>query len=149
MPLDMDDHVREFIRKHPVARLATADLKGQPAVVPICYILDGDSLYSPLDEKPKSTAARHLKRVRNIDVNPRVAVVVDDYSHDWTKLAYVLITGLASMIEPRASPAEHARAVALLREKYPQYRSMAIEERPMIKIVPSRIKAWTAGTTFI
>jgi PPOX class probable F420-dependent enzyme len=143
MPVDVDDRTREFIRSHRVARLATADSDGRPSVIPICYVFDGESIYSPIDEKPKSVAARRLKRVRNIEANPSVSLVIDDYSEDWSDLAYVLIGGLAWVIEPKDS-AEHRRAVAALREKYPQYRAMAIDERMIIKITPTHIKRWDA-----
>ena len=140
MQPDIDDNTREFIRKHKVARLATSSLDGQPSVIPICYIFEGDSIYSPIDEKPKSVSPSSLKRVRNIKANPQVSIVVDDYSDDWSKLVYVLISGLAEIIEPGAY--EHARAVTLLRDKYPQYCKMSIDDRPIIKIIPGRIKRW-------
>ncbi len=142
MPLDLDETTQKFIREHRVARLATADADGQPAVIPICYAFDGESIFTPVDEKPKKVAPRQLKRVRNILSNPRVAVVVDDYSENWSNLVYVLISGLAQIIEPGAH--EHARAVELLRAKYEQYRSMKIDERVIIKITPTRIKRWGA-----
>jgi len=34
----------------------------------------------------------------------------------------------------------------MLRDKYPQYHAMAIDERPMIKITPARIKHWKSET---
>jgi len=68
--------------------------------------------------------------------------VIDDYSDDWSKLAYVLVTGTAEIIYPVGDSSEHARAVELLREKYPQYRAMKIDQRPMIRITPVRIKRW-------
>jgi PPOX class probable F420-dependent enzyme len=145
MALELDESTREFIREHRVAHLATADLDGQPAVIPVCYAFDGERLYSPVDEKPKRVAPRRLKRVRNIEANPRIALVIDDYSEDWAQLAYVLISGLAEVLEPDDGAGEHARAVALLREKYPPYRAMKIEQRPVIKITPIRIKQWKAG----
>jgi PPOX class probable F420-dependent enzyme len=142
MPLDIDESAQQFIRDHRVARLATSDAVGQPAVVPICYAFDGERLYVALDEKPKSVPDHELKRVRNIRANPRVAVVVDDYSEEWSKLVYVLISGTAEIISSSENASEHRRAVELLREKYPQYRSMKLEERPIIKITPIRIKRW-------
>lgn len=144
MSLNIDEDIREFIRSHRVGRLATAGDDLQPAVIPLCYVFNGSHIYSPIDEKPKSVADTSLKRVRNIERNPRVALVIDDYSEDWSNLAYVLITGTAEMISPDEDTEEHSRAVGLLREKYPQYRSMNIGERPMIKITPSRIKRWDA-----
>lgn len=145
--LHIDESTEKFIREHRVARLATADRDGQPVVVPICYVFAGDHIYTPIDEKPKSVKASSLKRVRNIQSNPRVALVIDEYSEDWSKLVYVLIIGVAGVISPGEDVAEHRRAVELLREKYPQYRSMAIDERPMIKITPTRIKRWTPGSS--
>jgi PPOX class probable F420-dependent enzyme len=144
MPLDIDDGTREFISSHRVARLATAGENLQPAVIPFCYVLDGEYIYSPIDEKPKSVAASSLKRVRNIEANPQVALVIDDYSEDWSKLAYVLIIGTAEIMLAEELAGEHSRAVELLREKYAQYRSMKIDERPMIKITLTRIKRWGA-----
>jgi len=142
MPFNIDQVTIEFIRGHRVARLATSSVDGQPVVVPVCYIFDGESIYTPIDEKPKRVDAGLLKRVRNIKANPSVALVVDDYSEDWGKLVYVLIRGTAEIISPSEDASEHARAVELLRGKYSQYRAMAIDERPIIKITPTRIKRW-------
>lgn len=130
---------RAFLRSARVAHLATADEKGQPHVIPICFVFDGRELYSPIDEKPKSTAPLGLKRIRNIQANPQVAVVVDRYRENWSKLAYVLITGRAKVL---LKGTKHKRAVFLLRSKYPQYRRMAIHERPIIRVTPVRLKSW-------
>lgn len=140
MPIEIDEETSRFITERRIARLATADASGQPAVVPVCYVFDSENIYSALDEKPKQVEHRNLQRVRNIEANPKVSLVVDDYSEDWSELVFVVITGLASIIEPDGD--EHWRAVALLREKYPQYRSMQIERTPMIKITPLRVKRW-------
>ena len=143
--MEIDPATREFIRNHRVARFATADAEGQPAVVPICYAVEGENIYSPIDEKPKQVAPAQLKRVRNVRANPKVSLVIDDYSEDWTKLGFVLITGRAEIISPEESNGEHARAVALLREKYEQYRLMAIDERLIIKIRIKSVKRWDAS----
>ncbi len=134
--------VKVFLRSARVARLATADRNGRPHVIPICFAFDSRELYSPIDEKPKRTSPLRLKRVRNILENPHVAVVVDRYDEDWKKLAYVLITGRATIL---LRGQKHEKAVLLLRRKYPQYRRMAIEHRPMIRIRPTRVTSW--GTT--
>lgn len=135
----MTTKVKRFIRSGRVARLATADKKGRPLVIPICYVLDGQKLYSPIDEKPKKSSPIRLKRVRNILANPQVSVVVDRYDDDWKKLVYVLITGRAKVL---LKGRNHRRAVLLLRRKYPQYRRMAIHKRPMIQIRLTHLKSW-------
>ena len=131
-----------MLREARVGRLATAGAEGQPHVIPVCFVFDGRSIYSPIDEKPKRSSPRGLRRIRNIEANPRVALVVDHYTEDWRQLRYVLVTGSAELLE---AGTEHARAIALLREKYPQYRPMRLEERPVIKITPGRVVAWEAG----
>lgn len=115
-------------------------------MLPVCYAFDGERFYSAVDEKPKSVSGKRLKRVRNIAANPRVSLVIDDYSDDWTRLRYVLVRGLASIIEPGGHDGgEHPKAVGLLREKYPQYSTMAIEEHPVIRIEPTGVKHWSVG----
>jgi len=128
-----------FVQSARIARLATADEKGRPHVIPICFALDGKQLFSPIDEKPKKAAPLRLKRIRNIRANPRVAVVIDRYEENWQRLAYVLITGRAKIL---MRGARHKRAVRLLRKKYPQYRKMRLEGRPIIRIIPTGYKCW-------
>ena len=143
---DVDEPTRAFIDSHRVARLATVDATGQPTVVPICYAFDGKRFYSAIDEKPKSVSWGRLKRLRNIEANPHVSLVIDDYSEDWTQLGYVLIRGLAEAIEPGGRCAsEHERAVDLLRGKYPQYGTMAIDRRLIIRIEVTGVKRWSSA----
>jgi PPOX class probable F420-dependent enzyme len=101
------------------------------------------ALVSPLDEKPKSVAATDLARVRHIAANPDVAVVVDDYTEDWSRLAWVRLRGRASLVV--AGDDGHAAALAALRAKYPQYERMALEERPVIRIAALRATSWRGG----
>ena len=130
-----------LIRSARVAHLATSDKSGQPHVIPICFVCDGKFFFSPIDEKPKRAAPAKLKRLKNIRENPNAALVIDRYDEDWRKLAYVLIFGRARILQ---SGEKHRNAVRLLRKKYPQYRSMAIHERPMIAITATRIVSWGA-----
>ncbi len=129
-----------FLRSARSGHLATADAKGRPHVIPVCYVFDGDAIYSVLDAKPKSTPLRQLRRVRNILANPHVSLVVDHYEEDWSRLRYVLVSGEAGLLE---AGEEWSRAIVLLREKYPQYRDMNLDESPVIKITPVRFTPWS------
>ena len=133
--------IETFVRDHRVARLATVDGSGQPLVLPICYTLVGEILCSPTDAKPKRVPVQQLKRLRNIQENPQVAVVIDDYSDDWTQLAYVILHGTAEIL---TAGSVFARAIQALREKYPQYRQMAIDQNPMIAVHLTRVVSWGA-----
>jgi PPOX class probable F420-dependent enzyme len=129
-----------FVLKQRVARLATADENGTPHVVPVCYAFDGTRFYTPLDEKPKRVSGRQLRRVHNIEARPEVALVIDQYADDWSQLGYVLVHGHAQLIEP--THALHQQALLLLRERYVQYRTMALEQHPVIVITPQRLSSW-------
>ena len=132
---------RRFVESMRVARLATADARGVPHVLPVCYALLGDSLYVTIDEKPKRPAVRAMKRLRNIGENPNVAVVVDRYDEDWSRLAWVMLRGRAEILEDGG---EHGRAQAALRERYAQYRAMRLEPLPVIALRIERVSAWGA-----
>jgi PPOX class probable F420-dependent enzyme len=135
-----------WIRSRRVAHLATIGTAGDPHVIPICFAFDGAQFYSALDEKPKRVPARELQRVRNIIGDPRVALLLDRYDDDWSQLAYVLVHGRAELIEPPGR--RHRAALTLLRERYPQYATMALEERPVIAVTPERVASWGNLTSF-
>ena len=135
----MKDAERHFLGHYRIARLATADAAGVPHVVPVCFVVAGDDLYITIDGKPKQGTATDLKRLRNIAVNPAVAVVVDRYDEDWTRLGWVMLRGKAGV---QADGAEHDRAQALLRVRYQQYRAMALEPLPVIAVRIERVTSW-------
>ena len=130
-----------FLRSARAGHLATSDNKGRPHVIPFCYVFDGESIYSVLDGKPKTTPLRQLRRVRNILENPHVSVVIDHYEEDWSRLHFVLISGEARLLE---TGDEWLSAIALLRDKYPQYQHMNLDESPVIKINPITYFPWSS-----
>src|SRR5689334_3521379 len=97
--VEPDARIRAFIDTHRVARLATADAQGRPSVIPICYTFHAGVFYSVIDEKPKKLPSVRLRRIRNIRQNANVALVIDDYSEDWSSLAYVHVRGRAEIVE--------------------------------------------------
>jgi PPOX class probable F420-dependent enzyme len=130
----------DFVQQQRVARLATADAEGRPHAVPICYAFDGARFYTPLDEKPKRVSAMQLKRVRNIQARPEVSLLIDRYDDDWSQLAWLRIAGRAELLLPEVT--DHIQAVALLRERYPQYRTMALEQSQIIALNPTSVVSW-------
>jgi|SRR5262245_31714250 len=130
---------RDFLAGRRVAYLATADRRAAPHVVPVCFALDGKTLYITIDEKPKRVAGRALKRIRNIAENPAVAVVVDRYDEDWTRLGWVMLHGRAEIL---TEGTEHDAAQALLRARYPQLGAMEIARHPVIAVRIERTTSW-------
>ena len=119
-----------------VARLATVGADGRPHVVPVCFALDGDVLYTAVDEKPKST--RRLRRLANIEANPQVELVVDHWDEDWSRLWWVRLAGRAEIVE------RDERALELLQAKYPQYRE-APPAGPFVVVTIERRSEWRSG----
>jgi PPOX class probable F420-dependent enzyme len=138
-----EERVRGFLSAARVAHLATADRSGAPHAVPLCFWFDGARFYFAIDDKPKSASGLKIKRMRNIAENPRVAVVIDRYEEDWDALAYVLVHGAARVVEDNE---EYMQALRGLRDKYAQYRTMALEpeKNPIVRIEPDRVHAWGA-----
>jgi PPOX class probable F420-dependent enzyme len=129
---------RRLFASARVARLATADATGQPHLVPLVFALSGDSVVSAVDAKPKRTRA--LRRLRNIAENPHVALLADHYDDaDWDALWWVRAEGDARVLEGD----DAARALALLSERYAQYRAEP-PAGPVLAIAVTRWSGWHA-----
>ena len=135
----LSDHERRFLLRRRVGHLATADNRAVPHVAPVCFAILQDTLYITIDEKPKRVAGPALKRVRNIERNPMVAVVVDRYDEDWTRLGWVMLHGRAEILR---AGTEHDRAQELLRNRYRQLAAMQIAELPVIAVRLQRVTSW-------
>ena len=123
-----------------VARLATADAAGRPHLVPIAFAVAGDTIYSAVDAKPKRTRA--LRRLANVRENPAVSLLVDHWDEeDWERLWWVRADGDGRVLDP-AEP-EAARAVELLRERYPRQRARG----EVLAVDVARWSGWAASVT--
>jgi PPOX class probable F420-dependent enzyme len=122
----------------PVARLGTADARGQPHLVVITFAVEGDVIYTAVDQKPKS--GTNLKRLRNVDENPQVTVLADRYSDDWDALWWVRADGRAVVLRDQRSMAEPLR---LLAGRYRQYRK-APPTGPVLAVTVERWSGWAA-----
>jgi PPOX class probable F420-dependent enzyme len=129
---------RRFLNLVRVAHLATVGSDAEPHLVPVCFCLDHNTVYITVDEKPKRTDIP-LKRIRNIQENPAVAVTVDRWDEDWTRLAWIMLRGRADILPDGE---EHDRAQHQLRLRYPQYHSMNLVPLPVIAVRIKRVTAW-------
>jgi len=136
-----------------VARLATVTAAGRPHIVPVTFVLDsrpgqGDWVYTAVDHKPKSTT--RLQRLRNIQAQPRVALLADHYADDWTQLWWVRADGEAAVLGAAVlgaagaagagdPAAEAAGPLRLLAARYPQYAARP----PAGPVIAVRVDRWT------
>jgi len=112
--------MRRLVAGARVARMATIDPDGRPHLVPLVFALDGETLYSSIDDKPKRTP--RLRRLANLRANPDlVTVLVDHYEEAWPEVWWVRLRGTGRVVEEGP---ERDRGLALLAERYPQYRDM-------------------------
>jgi PPOX class probable F420-dependent enzyme len=120
-----------------VARLATTDPDGRPHLVPVVFALDGDTLYTAVDRKPKRSSK--LRRIENARARPDVTVLVDHYEENWDGLWWIRLRGRARVLDDGE---EHDHALALLQEKYPQYRAEP-PEGPVLAIDVTEVREWS------
>jgi PPOX class probable F420-dependent enzyme len=119
-----------------VARLATVGADGRPHLVPIVFAVDGDTVHTAVDAKPKRTAA--LQRLANIAAQPAVSLLADHYEDDWSRLWWVRADGAATV------RGHDERALALLAARYPQYRPEP-PDGPFISIAIERWTGWASA----
>jgi PPOX class probable F420-dependent enzyme len=127
--------MRRRVSEARVARLATVRPDGLPHIVPCCFAIDGDMVYSVVDAKPKSTLA--LRRLENVRLTPSVALLIDHYSEDWTTLWWIRLDGKAIIVE---SGAVREQALERLREKYEQY----VRQPPPGPVIAINVDSWRA-----
>lgn len=134
--------VEEFIERARVARLATIDSEFKPHLVPVVFVFDGNHFFIPVDEKRKTAKPEKLKRIRNIQDNPNVTLLIDEYSEDWTKLTFVMIQGKASVATKEEGNIQVREAYKKLMTKYLQYQKVSVGEMCII-ITPKKVASWS------
>ena len=135
---DRHDAARRRFAEARVARLATVDADGRPHLVPIVFAVVDDVVWSAIDSKPKSTRA--LRRLDNIRSNPRVSLLVDHYSDDWTALWWVRLDGEARIVD-LDGPGARAALDALV-AKYAQYQRDP-PAGPLVQVTARRWASWS------
>jgi PPOX class probable F420-dependent enzyme len=128
--------------------LATTHAERGPHAVPVCFAVRGDRVVVPVDRiKPKSSV--DLQRVRNLDGEPRGALLCEHWDpDDWSQLWWVRaslhrIGGRADAGADGADGPDRAVLEDLLVRKYPPYR-----DRPFAGLLVFRVTAlvgWSAS----
>ena len=139
MRLDPDEAQARFTAAR-VLHLATADPEGVPHLVPCTFAIDpAGRVVIGVDNKPKRTW--DLRRLRNIEQNPRVSLLADDYDEDWNRLWWARADGTAVIEHDGDAHDAHWRR---LRDKYPQYDGQVLDG-PVITVTVSRWSGWAYG----
>jgi PPOX class probable F420-dependent enzyme len=132
------DEARARFAVARVARLATADAAGRPHLVPIAFVVAGETIYSAVDGKPKRTRA--LRRLANVRQNPAVSLLVDHWDEDdWGALWWARADGRGRVLHPEDPEAR--RAIELLSERYPRQRDAG----EVLAVEVERWSGWAAA----
>jgi PPOX class probable F420-dependent enzyme len=129
-------NMRHRVEAARVARLATVGPEGRPHVVPVCFVLLGEAVYTAVDQKRKRTT--RLRRLTNIEARPDCSLLVDEYDDDWSQLWWVRLDGRARI----ADAGEAATAVLVLADKYPPYRA----DPPVGPVIAIDVEEWSGWT---
>lgn len=122
------------------ARVSTIDADGRPNLVPIVFVLEGDTIYSSVDAKPKESP--ELQRLANVRANPEaIAVLIDHYEEEWTALWWVRLRGRGRVLEEGP---ERERAHSLLRKRYPRYEEMP-PQGAVLAVDVTEWRGWSWG----
>ena len=145
MSIINDASLETIIYKARVARLATVDSECKPHLIPVVFVFDNDCYFVPIDEKNKRSKPENLKRIKNIQQNPNVALLIDEYNEDWRNLYFIMIQGKASIVGGKESDQNELalleKAHKLLSGKYLQYQKIGIGKY-VIKIVSQKVITW-------
>lgn len=149
-----DAFIQTIIKRARVGRFSTVDYENMPHIVPVVFAFDGHHYYIPLDKKRKKIEKiEKLKRVRNIQHNPNVALLIDEYDEDWSRLVFVMIQGRAYLLGNKKEKGNENNDYnynnnsslkeihKLLYQKYPQYQQVGMGQY-CIKIQPQKTISW-------
>jgi PPOX class probable F420-dependent enzyme len=139
---ELDQWARELLRDSPVARLGLLDSDDRPRVLPITFAIARGRIWSAIDSKPKRPG-REPARLGFLRRRAEVALTVDRYEDDWSRLAWVQVLGRASLHPLDEEPG----ALAALTDKYEQYAADP-PPGPLIGIEPRRALAWRAAGAY-
>jgi PPOX class probable F420-dependent enzyme len=114
------------------------DEEGGPRVLPVTFAVAEGRIWSAIDQKPKR--AEEPARLRFLRRDPRAALIVDRYSDDWEKLAWVQVLGRVSIL----AIGDGVAGLEALRAKYQQYREM-VPPGPLLALDPQRYLWWRAA----
>jgi PPOX class probable F420-dependent enzyme len=132
-----EDEARARLAAHDHGILCTVHAQRGVDAVPVVYAVDEDLVGVPVDQVKPKTSSR-LQRERNLEADPRAALLVDHWDRDdWSRLWWVR----AELRFESAAGKETALA-ARLAERYAQYR-----DRPFTRVLVLRIvgvSGWAA-----
>lgn len=131
-----ENEARARLAAHDHGILCTVHAERGVDAVPVVYVVDDDGYVGVPVDRVKPKASLRLQRERNLEADPRAALLVEHWDRDdWSRLWWV-------RAELRwQADADTGRAAALaagLAGRYPQYR-----DQPFARVLVLRVEGVT------
>ena len=139
-PLDIPADVRAVLDAARMARISVVDDAGVPLMTPACYVLEGHYLFFVTDNFPANIAPLREKQLEHLASHPNMAAMVDYWEEDLNKIGMVLLRGMGEVLN--APGLEQRRVLALVRDKYEQYRGVNMKEQAIIRMELFSVRYW-------
>jgi nitroimidazol reductase NimA-like FMN-containing flavoprotein (pyridoxamine 5'-phosphate oxidase superfamily) len=124
---------KDFVQWLRVARVATVGSDDVPHNVPVCPLFENNKIYFGTE--------RSARKMRNIEDNPSVTIVFDEYSEAWDSLRGIMLQGKARIVNTKEFREFRKKIYA----KYSQYeRNAPLGDRDsvIVEVTPERKFSW-------
>ena len=135
------DEARARLAAHVHGVCCTVHKERGPDPVPVVYALDDDGFVGIPIDRVKPKASSRLQRERNLETDPRAALLVEHWdSEDWTRLWWVRAE-LRREDDP--SPVRVDDLAARLARTVPQYADQPFDRVLVLRLVG--VTGWAAS----
>jgi len=124
---------KDFVQCLRVARVATVASDSVPHNVPVCPLFENNKIYFGTE--------RGARKMHNIEVNPNVTVVFDDYTEAWEYIRGVMFQGKARVVNAK----EFRQFRKKIYAKYSQYERrspLGDRDSAIVEVTPTRKFSW-------
>ncbi len=137
-----DDEVRDFVRSHKTIIINSIDPGGYPHPMPMWFAVDDDGTV-------RMTTFRKSQKVKNIERDPRVSLLVED-GEEYAQLRGVVFYGKAEIVDDPKAVIQTLLAIGGQEvPKDPEARALleagiarTAAKRVCILIRPERVVSW-------
>jgi len=124
---------KDFVQCVRVARVATVGSNGVAHNVPVCPVFENNKIYFGTE--------RGARKARNIEGNPNVTMVFDDYTEAWEYLRGVMLQGKARIIN-RKEFREIRKKIYAKYSQYEQSAPLGDRDSVIVEVTPERKFSW-------
>ena len=123
-----------------MGRLAIMDEHGVPSMAPVCFVLEGQTVFLAKDDFPEGISLLREQQMDALAGNPNMALMVDHWEENLNRIGVVLMRGMGEVLP--GPGLEQRRVLSLFRDKYAQYRGINMKDDPVIRMDLFSLRHW-------